>query len=92
MPRRPHYAAVLDDDPVSDEILWEMWVNGFGRAADLRPQCWIAIEKSGEEDAKVALAGLLHLVTIALDQGAMSEDDIMAFDETGRLLFSVRGC
>jgi len=84
--QRPRYVPALDDDLVSIEFLWEMWADGFGRAVDLRPQCWKAIAKSDDEDAKVALARLLHLVTIARDEGAMSKDDIKAFDETAPVL------
>lgn len=79
---RPTYTPVLDEDPRSDEILWELWADGFGRAVDLMPASWAAIDASGDEEARVALAGLLHLVAIARDEGTLPNEAIHAFDAT----------
>lgn len=79
---RPTYMPVLDEDPRSDEILWELWADGFGRAVDLTPASWAAIDASGDEKARVALAGLLQLVAIARDEGNLPNETIHAFDDT----------
>jgi uncharacterized protein len=79
---RPTFAPVLDEDPVSGEVLWELWADGFGRAIDLTPSSWAAIDASGDEEARVALAGLLQLVAIARDESTTTKEDSHAFDET----------
>ncbi|MBB4000260.1 UPF0149 family protein [Aureimonas pseudogalii] len=79
---KPTYTPVLDEDPRSDEVLWELWADGFGRAVDLKPSSWSAIDASGDEEARVALAGLLQLVAIARDEGTLPKEAVHAFDDT----------
>jgi uncharacterized protein len=79
---KPTYTPVLDEDPRSDEVLWELWADGFGRAVDLKPSSWSAIDASGDEVARVALAGLLQLVAIARDEGTQPKEAVHAFDDT----------
>lgn len=79
---KPTYTPVLDEDPRADEILWELWADGFGRAVDLKLSSWAAIDASGDEEARVALAGLLQLVAIARNEHTAPGDDIHAFDDT----------
>ncbi len=52
------------------------------RAVDLKPSSWAAIDTSGDEEGRVALAGLLQLVAIARDEGTLSSEAIHAFDDT----------
>jgi uncharacterized protein len=79
---RPRYVPILDADPATKEVLWEVWADGFGRAVDLRPDSWTAIAESGDADAQTALAGLLRLVAIARAEGIMPANETHAFDET----------
>jgi uncharacterized protein len=51
MPPSSGYLPVLDIDPSSGETLWEPWVEGFEHAMALRPDAWMAIVDSGEEEA-----------------------------------------
>jgi len=70
------YTPILEDDPRTQEILWEIWAAGFGRAVDLRPASWTAIAESGDEEAQTALAGLLDLVAISRNDSSLPETEI----------------
>ena len=60
------YRPVSDADPRHDEVLWELWIAGFQRAMALRPDSWLAIARDTEDqEAAVAIAGMIALVTIA---------------------------
>ena len=70
-----HYAPVLDVDPVSGEILWELWADGFGRAMTLRPDAWPAVARDlAQREAAAALAGLEALVALATRVGGTDPD------------------
>lgn len=70
--RRP-YTPILEDDPRTGEILWEIWAEGFGRAVDLRPGSWTPITVQGDGETQEALAGLLDLVAISRHDSALSK-------------------
>jgi uncharacterized protein len=35
-----HYAPLFDIDMRNDEVLWEIWIDGFDTARQLRAGCW----------------------------------------------------
>jgi uncharacterized protein len=60
------YRPVFDVDPRHNEVLWELWMGGFERAMALRPESWLAIARDADdEDAPVAMAGMMALMAIA---------------------------
>lgn len=61
------FAPVFDSDVRHGEILWEIWIEGFARAVDLRPESWAQIAEDDDQAAADALDGLLTLVEIASD-------------------------
>ena len=70
------YKPFLEVDVRNDEILWELWIEGFAAAMDLRPDAWTALEEDGDEEATEALSGLLTLIEIALHEGTLERDVI----------------
>lgn len=70
-----HYTPIYDVDERHDEILWELWASGFGRAMALRPKAWATVLENGEEDARTALAGLVTLVAIADGESKLEQTD-----------------
>lgn len=73
------FAPVFDIDTRHDEILWELWIEGFARAVDLRPESWAQIDASDDRIAGEAFAGLLTLIAIADDSSDLERaviDDI----------------
>ena len=55
------YTPILEDDPRTKEILWEIWT---------------AIAESGNDDAQTALAGLLDLVAISRSDSRLPETEV----------------
>ena len=72
---RGRYAPIFDVDPGHDEIIWELWMSGFGRAVALRPKSWEAIVRDGgDEAAVIAVAGMMTLIEIANREGEIDPD------------------
>lgn len=75
------YTPFLEVDARHDEVLWELWIEGFEAAMKLRPDCWGQIAASGEEQAGAALAGMITLVEIARDESDLERDAIDALTQ-----------
>ncbi|CAN5473882.1 YecA family protein [soil metagenome] len=85
--RRPdRYAPIFDVYSPSEEVAWEVWVEGFEAAMRLRPKAWAPlIEEEGEAGAALSL--LLALWEIAsgdvdpaLDEAQVDELALLAPD------------
>ena len=70
------YRPPFEIDPRNGEILWEIWMEGFAYAMDLRPESWDAIMESGDEQAATALAGMITLAEIAEDRSDLERAEI----------------
>lgn len=51
-----HYEPLFDVDKRHNEILWEIWIDGFHTALKLRPEAWTKVRGS-DGDARSALPG-----------------------------------
>jgi uncharacterized protein len=69
------YAPVFEVDPRHDEVLWELWIEGFETAMQLRPESWAVLLQSDEE-TRTALAGLITLTKINQGDSGLPEDQI----------------
>jgi uncharacterized protein len=81
----PEYAAILGNDPNSDDILWEPWISGFERAMRLRAGAWEATLESDDEEVRSTIPMILALNevdigTSSLDDAAVDELDEVAPD------------
>ena len=66
---RGGYTPVFDLDR-QDEILWELWMDGFDRAMAMRPDVWRALaHERADEEAAIALAGMKALIVLATQEG-----------------------
>jgi uncharacterized protein len=74
------YAPVFEVDARHDETLWELWIEGFGTAMQLRPDSWAAILQSDEE-ARTALSGLMMLIDIAQAESNLPEQKVQELTE-----------
>ena len=70
-----NYEPLFDVDTRSDDILWEIWVNGFDIALQLRPEAWIKVPRSDEE-THGALAMLVALVQIGRGESTLPKEEI----------------
>lgn len=61
---RGRYSPVYDVDN-DDGILWEAWIEGFWRAVFLRPEGWLELSTTDDEDVQAAVFSLSRLHEIA---------------------------
>lgn len=61
-----NYAPLLSPDEMSGDPDWELWIEGFDVAANLRPMAWQAYRDAGGEIAS-AMMGMMVLIEIAGD-------------------------
>jgi len=59
------YGPLFDQDPNTDDILWEMWVEGFEQAMRLRADAWEEVVASDDEEAASSVSLVLALHGIA---------------------------
>ena len=71
LPGAATYEPVFAIDTRNDDVLWEMWAEGFRRAMALSPSSWLAIIESGDADAVAAFSGLQSLIAIASRQSKL---------------------
>lgn len=55
----------LYDIDADDSILWETWIEGFWKAVRLRPEAWLDLGASDDEDLQTAVFSLSRLYEIA---------------------------
>jgi len=58
-------------DTRHNETLWELWIDGFNKAIDLRPDAWAKLLTS-DEDTRAALNGLMILAEISHAESKLS--------------------
>lgn len=69
------FAPVFDVDRRHDEVLWELWIDGFEKARLLSPQSWLAIA-GGDAEARTAFAGLITLAAISRGDSSLAQAEI----------------
>jgi uncharacterized protein len=75
-----YYAPVFEVDARHDETLWELWIEGFETAMQLRPDSWAALLK-GNEKVRMALTGLVMLIDIAHAESDLAEQEVQELTE-----------
>lgn len=78
--QRGRFAPVFDVDKRHDDVLWELWINGFETAMQLRPQSWAEIA-DGDEDTRTALAGLIILADMNRGDSTLPEAEARGLAE-----------
>ena len=68
------YAPVLQIDPSTGEPIWDMWIDGFERAMQLRPDAWEEIALSGDEEAQASVCTILALSDIFYGRSTLTEE------------------
>ncbi|TYC78761.1 UPF0149 family protein [Novosphingobium sp. BW1] len=70
------YEPLFDIDTRNDDVLWELWVEGFVQAMDLAPDGWERIAVSGDAGCKAALKGMAKLHAIANGEAQLSRGKV----------------
>lgn len=68
------YEPLLPVDAANDDILWELWAEGFDRAMAIAPDAWNPLLISNNDAAIAALAGLRSLIAIAKRESQLDQD------------------
>ena len=71
-----HYDPIFDVHSETGEMVPVLWLIGFSQAMSLRPESWLQIAESEDEDATTALAILLALASDGEADAEMPEDEL----------------
>jgi uncharacterized protein len=73
------YQPIFEHD-IDDSAMWEIWIEGFARAMDLRPGCMTALAERHRDDEDISTAAftLERLCYLALDPDRAQVLDIDA--------------
>lgn len=66
---------IFDVDERHNEVLWELWVDGFGQALKLRPATLLQITQAGDDEAVAALTGMAALLQIAAGESSLTDEE-----------------
>ena len=69
------YEPIFDIDTRNEDILWELWIEGFAAAMDLAPGGWRRIARSGDAACEAALTGIATLVAMAVGAEPLPQAD-----------------
>ena len=71
------YAPLFPVDTRNDDVIWEVWIEGFDKAAKLRPQAWLPLVAADTRTAE-AWRGLMKLAELARAELRVSAEQYRA--------------
>jgi uncharacterized protein len=71
------YAPLFAVDERNNDILWEIWIEGFEKAMNLRPAAWQQL-LIADRDTAQAMSGFLTLIDIAQRDARLSNEQLDA--------------
>jgi uncharacterized protein len=74
------YSPLFAEDDRNGDILWEIWMEGFERALEIRPTAWSPLLETDAEVSE-AVRGLLTLAEIARGDKRVSKSRQEEFQE-----------
>jgi len=77
MERPDRYSPLFSVDTRNDDILWELWIEGFEKAVALRPAAWKKL-LNADADTATAMSGMLMLADIARGDKKMKDSDTVS--------------
>ena len=77
MERPGHYSPLFAIDKRNDDIIWELWIEGFEKAIALRPASWKTL-LDADVDTAAAMSGMLMLADIARGDKQVKDSDILS--------------
>jgi len=69
------YAPIFAVDQRNDDVLWELWIEGFDTAMKLHPEAWLPLMSADPRTAE-AWRGLMNLAAIARRESSLSKAQI----------------
>jgi uncharacterized protein len=67
------YCPLMPIDDETGEVIWELWIDGFAAAVELRPEAWRTLSEAGDAPL-IAIAGLMTLIDAARDEDPDPEE------------------
>ena len=77
MERPGRYSPLFAIDKRNDDVLWELWIEGFEKAIALRPASWKTL-LDADVDTAAAMSGMLMLADIARGNKQVKDGDILS--------------
>lgn len=78
---RGKFQPIFDVDERNGDVLWEMWIDGFAEAMELRPEAWAALNASKDADVKTAISSMSTLIAIARNESDLDSMQINALED-----------
>lgn len=75
------YRPLFPKDDRNNEILWEIWIEGFEKAFKLRPAAWLPLLEADVETS-AAIRGMLTLADVARRDERLSVDQRRELEES----------
>lgn len=72
---------IFDIEERNGDVLWELWIEGFAEAIDLRPESWAGLADGADPDAADAAARMATLVAIARNESTLDSMEINAVQD-----------
>jgi uncharacterized protein len=72
---------IFDVDERNGDVLWELWIDGFAAAMEMRPESWAAVADGNDPDAAAALARVSMLIAVARNESPLDSVQINALQD-----------
>jgi uncharacterized protein len=73
---------IFDVDERNGDVLWELWIDGFAEAMELRPESWDAVRDGQDAGAAEALRRLATFIAVARNRSDLDSLQINALQDT----------
>ena len=72
---------IFDIDERNGDVLWELWIDGFAEAMEMRPESWAALADGDDLNAADALSRLSMLIAVARNESPLDSVQINALQD-----------
>lgn len=73
---------IFDVEGRNGDVMWEVWIDGFAMAMELRPDAWSALDRQDAAETTGAVSSLQTLIDIARNETALTSIEINAICDT----------
>lgn len=81
MERPDRYSPLFSIDTRNGDILWELWIEGFEKAVELRPEAWQKL-LNADADTTTAMRGMMTLAEVGCRDQHLPRKELDAISTT----------
>ena len=81
MERPDRYSPLFSVDTRNGDILWELWIEGFETAVELRPEAWQKL-LNADADTAAAMRGMMALADVGCRDQHLPQKELDALNAT----------